>query len=72
MKTNQRNGMIRLSVVATLVLLCSVMRALGANRRNILMIILTESSMLGMLGLGMGWVFGHGIIGISAPYVDAR
>jgi putative ABC transport system permease protein len=49
----------------------AVMRALGANRRNILMIILTESSMLGMLGLGMGWVFGHGIIGISAPYVDS-
>lgn len=49
----------------------AVMRALGANRTNILTIILVESSMLGIFGLVLGWVAGHGIIAAASSYVDA-
>ena len=49
----------------------AVMRALGANRKQIFTIILVESSMLGLFGLLLGWLAGHGIIGASASYVDS-
>ncbi|MEC9094485.1 MAG: FtsX-like permease family protein, partial [Planctomycetota bacterium] len=48
----------------------AVMRALGANRSNIFTIILVESSMLGLFGLGLGWLAGHGTIAASSTYVD--
>ena len=49
----------------------AVMRALGANQANVFTIILVESSMLGVFGLILGWLLGHGLIAISSPYVDA-
>jgi len=49
----------------------AVMRALGANRGNIMTIILVESSMLAIFGLALGWLAGHALIAASSPYVDA-
>lgn len=49
----------------------AVMRALGANQANVFTIILVESSMLGLFGLGLGWILGHGLIALSSPYVDS-
>ena len=27
--------------------------------------------MLGLFGLGLGWILGHGLIALSSPYVDS-
>ena len=48
----------------------AVMRALGANRGNIMTIILVESTMLALFGLVLGWLAGHTLIAASSPFVD--
>jgi putative ABC transport system permease protein len=47
----------------------AVMRALGAHRGKIMMIVLTESIMLALGGGLLGWVAGHLIVGAAAPVI---
>lgn len=49
----------------------AVMRALGANQYQVFLIILVESTLLGIFGLVLGWLAGHGLIALAGPYVDA-
>jgi putative ABC transport system permease protein len=50
----------------------AVMRALGASRTAVMAIILTESILLSLCGGLLGIALGHGLIGLAAPYVEAR
>ncbi|MEM9185379.1 MAG: ABC transporter permease [Planctomycetota bacterium] len=47
----------------------AVMRALGASRQAVMLIILVESILLSVLGGLAGIVLGHGLVGLAAPYV---
>ncbi len=47
----------------------AVMRALGASRNAVMMIILFESILLSVLGGLAGIVLGHGLVGAVAPWV---
>jgi putative ABC transport system permease protein len=47
----------------------AVMRALGAHRAKIMMIVLTESIMLALGGGLFGWVAGHLLVGAAAPLI---
>jgi putative ABC transport system permease protein len=47
----------------------AVMRALGAHRGKIMMIVLTESIMLALGGGLFGWVAGHLLVGAAAPLI---
>jgi putative ABC transport system permease protein len=47
----------------------AVMRALGAHRGKIMMIVLTESIMLALGGGLLGWVAGHLLVGTAAPVI---
>ncbi|MGI9455938.1 MAG: ABC transporter permease [Aeoliella sp.] len=50
----------------------AVMRALGASRTAVQLIVLLESVLLSLLGGLAGIVLGHLMIGIASPYVEAR
>jgi putative ABC transport system permease protein len=50
----------------------AVMRALGASRQSVMMIVLLESILLSLLGGVAGVVLGHALIGLASPYVEAR
>jgi putative ABC transport system permease protein len=47
----------------------AVMRALGAHRGKIMLIVLTESIMLALGGGVLGWVAGHLLVGAAAPLI---
>jgi putative ABC transport system permease protein len=47
-----------------------VMRALGASRMAVQSIILIEAVLLTLLGGAAGWVLGHLLVGVSAPWVE--
>jgi putative ABC transport system permease protein len=47
----------------------AVMRALGAHRGKIMLIVLTESIMLALGGGLAGWVAGHLLVGAAAPTI---
>jgi putative ABC transport system permease protein len=47
----------------------AVMRALGAHRGKIMMIVLTESIMLALGGGAVGWLAGHLLVGAAAPVI---
>ena len=47
----------------------AVMRALGAHRGKIMMIVLAESILLSLAGGVMGWVVGHALVGAAAPTI---
>ncbi|HTQ37497.1 MAG TPA: FtsX-like permease family protein [Pirellulales bacterium] len=47
----------------------AVMRALGAHRGKIMMIVLTESIMLALGGGAVGWLAGHLLVGAAAPTI---
>ncbi|MDR1492920.1 MAG: ABC transporter permease [Planctomycetaceae bacterium] len=47
----------------------AIMRALGAKRRTVMLIILLESLLLSLAGGVAGFVFGHMMIGILSPWV---
>ena len=48
----------------------AVMRALGAGRQIVLSVILLESILLAVGGGVLGFVLGHGLIGILGPVVE--
>jgi putative ABC transport system permease protein len=47
----------------------AVMRALGAHRGKIMLIVLTESIMLALGGGAVGWLGGHLLVGAAAPLI---
>lgn len=50
----------------------AVMRALGASRSAVMLIILFESILLAVCGGLAGFVLGHGLVAIAAPIVEAH
>ena len=50
----------------------AVMRALGADRTRVMMIMLLESITLAVLGGLLGWVAGHGLNALAGPFVESR
>ncbi len=50
----------------------AVMRALGADRRAVMVVILLESILLSLAGGVAGVVLGHACIGLAGPYVAAQ
>ena len=50
----------------------AVMRALGAGRSTVMMVVLFESIMLSLGGGLLGWLVGHGLIGLASPTIEDR
>jgi putative ABC transport system permease protein len=50
----------------------AVMRALGARRDVVLIIVLLESMLIACGGGLVGWLAGHGIAAVMSPMVEAR
>lgn len=50
----------------------AVMRALGASRSKVMMIMLCESVLLALLGGMLGWVAGHGLNALLSPLVEMK
>ncbi len=51
----------------------AVMRALGAGRRKILLVVLIESLLLALGGGFLGWLTGHLLIGaVASPFIEQR
>ncbi len=50
----------------------AVMRALGARRDVLMLIILLESLLISLIGGGLGWVAGHAIGVLASPIVEYR
>lgn len=49
-----------------------IMRALGARRGSVFSIVLAESAVLCIGGGIIGWLFGHGLAVLFAPYISAK
>lgn len=47
----------------------AIMRALGARRRTVMLIVLFESILLSIGGGALGVLFGHGLTGILGPWI---
>lgn len=50
----------------------AIMRALGASRMSVLVIVLGESVLLSLAGGLLGILLGHGLLAAAAPYVEAH
>ena len=50
----------------------AVMRALGASRAVVMQVVLWESVILSLGGGIIGWVAGHGLIGLLGPLIEER
>ena len=50
----------------------AVMRALGAGRSTVMMIILLEAIFLALGGGGFGWIMGHSLNFIASGYIEAE
>ena len=50
----------------------AVMRALGANRGKVMLIILLESVLLALAGGLLGWIGGHALNVAASPYFEAQ
>jgi len=50
----------------------AIMRALGAHRGTVFLIILTESLLLCIGGGVLGLLMGHGLVFVAAPFVEAE
>lgn len=49
----------------------AVMRALGARRNTVMLIVLLESFLLAMGGGLLGWFAGHLLIGLAGPFISS-
>ncbi|HTU25137.1 MAG TPA: ABC transporter permease [Pirellulales bacterium] len=47
----------------------AIMRALGASRESVMLIVLLESILLALAGGMLGWLLGHGLLGVLAPWI---
>lgn len=47
----------------------AVMRALGASRATVMLVVLCESILLSLIGGAAGFVLGHGIVAAAAPWI---
>jgi putative ABC transport system permease protein len=47
----------------------AVMRALGASRATVMLVVLCESILLSLIGGAAGFVIGHGLVAAAAPWV---
>jgi putative ABC transport system permease protein len=47
----------------------AIMRALGASREAVMLIVLLESILLALAGGVFGWVLGHALLGVLAPWI---
>ena len=47
----------------------AVMRALGARRRTVMVVVLWEAILLALGGGVLGAVLGHGLVGLAAPWI---
>lgn len=50
----------------------AVIRALGAGRTTVMMVVLMESIILALGGGLLGWVAGHSLIGLAAPAIEEQ
>jgi putative ABC transport system permease protein len=50
----------------------AVMRALGASRDTVLIVILFEACIIAIAGGASGWVGGHALAAWASPLVEAR
>jgi putative ABC transport system permease protein len=50
----------------------AVMRALGASRDTVLLVILIESCLIAVAGGIIGWFVGHGVGFLMSPWIEAR
>ncbi|MEO1496483.1 MAG: ABC transporter permease [Planctomycetota bacterium] len=50
----------------------AVMRALGASRFSVMLIILTESVLISLIGVILGLLLGHAFIAAAGPYLEAE
>ena len=50
----------------------AVIRALGASRSKVMLIMLCESVLLALLGGMLGWVAGHGLNALLSPLVEQK
>ena len=50
----------------------AVMRALGAGRQTVMLLVLLESILLSLAGGVAGWVIGHGLIALLSPWIAAQ
>jgi len=47
----------------------AIMRALGARRGVVLATVLVEAILLAVGGGGLGWLLGHGVVGLIGPWI---
>jgi putative ABC transport system permease protein len=50
----------------------AVIRALGAGRRTVMLIVLAESILLSLAGGVAGWLVGHGLIALVNPWITRQ
>lgn len=50
----------------------AVMRALGAGRQTVMLLVLLESILLSLAGGLAGWVVGHGLIALLGPWIAVQ
>ncbi|MDA7980348.1 MAG: ABC transporter permease [Pirellulales bacterium] len=50
----------------------AVMRALGADRGTVMLIVLVESILLALGGGLLGWTAGHLLVGAASPWIEAN
>ena len=50
----------------------AVMRALGAGRSTVMSVVLLESVMISMIGGLIGWLAGHGLIGLASGKIESE
>jgi putative ABC transport system permease protein len=50
----------------------AVIRALGAGRRTVMLLVLFESILLSLGGGLIGWFLGHGLIAVLGPWINGQ
>jgi len=50
----------------------AVMRSLGAGRSTVMTVVLLESVIISLAGGLLGWMAGHGLIGLASPKIESE